>query len=261
MVLEKPAYTEAAQRAADFILTWMRRPDGRLLRTSKAGAKPKLNAYLEDYAFLQNALISLYEASHAPRWIESALDLARVMIDQFWDPAGGGFFFTGRDHEPLIARTKDPQDSSIPSGNSMAVTALLRLSRLTGRADLREKGEATLRLFQALMAESPSAAGQMLIALDFHLGPVQEFAVIGNPEDETTRRVLRAIHDGFRPNKVLAVQSPQDQSDSGARLIPLLADKKAHGAVTTYICRDFVCQTPLVGPEAAESELAKEVPD
>jgi uncharacterized protein YyaL (SSP411 family) len=152
MILEKPAYIEAAQRAADYILTWMRRPDGRLLRTSMAGAKPKLNAYLEDYAFLLNALVSLYEASHAAQWIESALDLARVMIDQFWDPAGGGFFFTGRDHEPLIARTKDPQDSSIPSGNSMAVMGLLRLSRLTGRPELREKGETTLRLFQGLMA-------------------------------------------------------------------------------------------------------------
>jgi hypothetical protein len=179
------------------------------------------------------------------------------MIDQFWDPAGGGFFFTGRDHEPLIARTKDPQDSSIPSGNSMAVMGLLRLSRLTGRPELREKGETTLRLFQGLMAESPSAAGQMLIALDFQLGPVQEFAVIGNPEDEDTRRVLRAIHAGFRPNKVLAVHSPQGQSNADARLIPLLKDKLAIGPVTTYICRDFVCQAPLVEPEAVEKALAE----
>jgi uncharacterized protein YyaL (SSP411 family) len=97
----------------------------------------------------------------------------------------------------------------------------------------------------------------MLIALDCHLGPVQEFAVIGNPEQEDTRRVLRAIHGSFRPNSVLAVKSPQDQLAAGAQLIPLLADKKALGSVTTYICRDFVCQAPLVGPEAAESELAK----
>ncbi len=227
------------------------------MRTSKAGAKPKLNAYLEDYAFLQNALISLYEASHAPRWIESALDLARVMIDQFWDSAGGGFFFTGRDHEPLIARTKDPHDSSIPSGNSMAVTALLRLSRLTGRIDLRDKAETTLKLFAGLMAELPSAAGQMLIALDFHLGPVQEFAVNGNPEEEDTRRVLRAILRDFRPNKVLAIKLPQGQSNAEARLIPLLADKKPLGSVTTYICRDFVCQAPLVGPEEVEKTLAE----
>jgi len=226
------------------------------MRTYMAGTEPKLNAYLEDYAFLLNALVSLCEADHSPRWIESALDLARVMIDQFWDSKDGGFFFTGRDHERLISRTKDSQDSSIPSGNSMAATALLRLFRLTGRPELREKAETTLKLGQGLMAELPSAAGQLLIALDFHLGPVEEFAVIGNPEDKDVRRVLRAIHAGFRPNKVLAVRSPHDKSDAMDKLIPLLAEKNSLGSVTTYICRDFACQAPLVGPEAVERALA-----
>jgi hypothetical protein len=254
MVLEKPVYIETAERAADFILTRMRDPSGRLLRTFMAGAAPKLNAYLEDYAFILNALVSLYEASHAPRWIQSALDLAAVMIDQFWDSSDGGFFFTGRDHERLIARTKDPHDSSIPSGNSMAVTGLLRLAHLTGRRDLQEKAETTLHLFRSLMSELPSAAGQMLIALDFFLGPVQEFAVVGDPEHEETRRVLHAIHTGFRPNKVLAVKSSDD--DAPDNLIPLLAGKKSLGAVTTYICKDFVCQAPLVGSEDVVKALA-----
>jgi uncharacterized protein YyaL (SSP411 family) len=255
MVLQRPDYIEAAQRAADFIWTRMRGADGRLLRTYMTGAEPKLNAYLEDYAFHLNALVSLYEADHDPRHIEKALNLAGVMIDQFWDPAGGGFFFTGREHEPLISRTKDPHDSSIPSGNSMAVTGLLRLARLTGQTDLQDKAETTLRLFHGLMSEMPSAAGQMLIALDFHLGPVQEFAVIGNPEQEDTSRVLHAIHSGFRPNKVVAVKSAKD--DSNDKLIPLLTNKKSHGSVTTYICRDFVCQEPLVGAEAVGRALTE----
>jgi uncharacterized protein YyaL (SSP411 family) len=254
MILENRAYREAACRAADFILTRMRGPDGRLLRTYMPGSEPKLNAYLEDYAFLLNALVSLYEASHEPRWIESALSLAAVMIEQFWDPAAGGFFFTGRDHEPLIARTKDPHDSSIPSGNSMAVTGLLRLAQLTGREELREKATQTLRLFHGLMAELPSAAGQMLIALDFHLGPVQEFAVIGDPEQKETRQVLHAIHGRFRPNKVLALKPSEDEAADA--MIPLLAEKKSLGSVTTYICQNFVCQAPLVGAEAAEKELS-----
>ena len=103
------------------------------------GSEPKLNAYLEDYAFLIDGLVSLYEATFAPRWIEAALDLAEVMIDQFWDAADGGFFFTGRDHEALIARGKDPHDNAMPSGNAMAVTALLRLVKLTGRMDLQRR--------------------------------------------------------------------------------------------------------------------------
>jgi len=258
MVLERPDYLQAAERAADFIWTRMREPMGRLLRTYMSGSEPKLNAYLEDYAFLLNALVSLYEAGHDPGWIERALDLAGVMIDQFWDAEGGGFYFTGRDHEPLISRTKDPHDSSIPSGNSMAVTALLRLYRLTGKTELREKAEATLKLFQGLMAELPSAAGQMLIALDFYLGPVQEFAVIGRPEEEETRRVLRAIHAAFRPNKVIAVKSSRDHSFAEVKLIPLLAEKKPFASVATYICRDFVCQAPLLGAAAVESALTEQ---
>ncbi len=150
-VLDRADYADAAARAADFILTRMRTADGRLLRTWSAGSEPKLNAYLEDYAFLLDGLVSLYEATFAPRWIEAALDLAEMMIDQFWDATDGGFFYTGRDHEALIARGKDPHDNAIPSGNAMAVTALLRLVKLTGRMDLQEKAETTLRLYRGLL--------------------------------------------------------------------------------------------------------------
>src|SRR5262249_51941288 len=178
-VLERPQYAERAARAAESILTRMRTPDGRLLRTCSAGSEPKLNAYLEDYAFFVDALVVLYEATFAPRWIEAALQLADVMVEQFWDAAEGGFFFTGKDHEQLIARLKETHDSSTPSGNSMAVTALLRLAKLTSRRDLAEKAETTLRFHGGLLEMSPISVGQMLLALDFYLGPVQEFAVVG----------------------------------------------------------------------------------
>jgi uncharacterized protein YyaL (SSP411 family) len=254
-VLDNPVYGQAAAKAADFILARMRGSDGRLLRTWSAGSPAKLNAYLEDYAFLIDALVSLYEAAFAPRWIEAALQLADLMIDQFWDLREGGFFYTGKDHEQLIARSKDPHDSSIPSGNSVAVTALLRLTTLTGRADLRGKAEETLRLFRNLMATSPMAAGQMLIALDFYLGPVQEFAVIGDTAEPATQRVIHTIQRGFRPNKVVALKSPGPAIPGIDRLLPLLADKTAAGPVTSYICRNFACQAPLVGAEALEKAL------
>jgi uncharacterized protein YyaL (SSP411 family) len=256
-VLDRPAYAEAAVRAAEFILTRMRGSDGRLLRSFTTGTDAKFNAYLEDYAFLINALVSLYEATFAPRWVEAALDLTAVMIDQFWDPAEGGFYFTGRDHEPLIARNKDPHDSSVPSGNSMAVTALLRLAKLTGRSDLMENAEVTLRLYRNLMAESPSAAGQMLIALDFYIGPVDEFAVVGDLAGAETREVLRAIHRRFRPNKVIAFKHATPDLSQGDEKLPLLADKKLLGSVSTYICRNSVCQAPLVGVEGVKSALAE----
>jgi uncharacterized protein len=255
--LDNLGYAVDAARAADFILSHMRTPDGRLLRTTSAGSQPKLNAYLEDYSFLIDGLVSLYEATFELRWIKAALELTDVMLDQFWDPAEGGFFFTGRDHEALVTRTKDPQDNAVPSGNSMAVTALLRLHKLTGRGDLLEKAETTMRLFRGLLAQHPMAAGQWLTALDFDLGPVREFAVVGDPATVETRRALRAIRGGFRPNRVVALRPPGMQGDAAEKVLPLLAGKTPAGAVTTYVCENFTCQAPLVGAEAVEAALAQ----
>src|SRR5262249_45756473 len=135
-VFQRPDYAADAARAAGFILARMRGPDGRLLRTYSTGHEAKLNAYLEDYAYLLEGLAALYEATFEPRWLEEALGLARVMIEQFWDEVGGGFFYTGRDHEALIARGKDPHDNATPAANSVAVTALSRLVQLTGKTEL-----------------------------------------------------------------------------------------------------------------------------
>jgi uncharacterized protein YyaL (SSP411 family) len=250
-VLEEPKYLAAAAQAAEFLLGKMRGSDGRLFRTAGASGEAKLNGYLEDYSFVINALASLYEATFEVRWIVAALDLTRVMIEQFWDAEEGGFFYTGRDHERLIVRNKDPQDNAIPSGNSVAVTALLRLAELSGREDLREKAVQSLRLFRGLMAEHPMAAGQMLMALDFQLGPVQEFAVVGDPASEESRRVLRAILRGFRPNKVVALKA----DDKAEEVVPLLKGKMAAGGVTTYVCENFTCQAPLVGAAAVEEAI------
>ena len=256
--LDRPEYAERAARAADFLLTRMRAADGRLFRTYSSDTEPKLNGYLEDYAYFIDALVSLYEATFAPRWLRAALDLAQVMVGQFWDAEGSGFYFTGRAHETLIARTKDPYDNATPSGNAMAVTGLLRLVKLTGRMDLQEKVEATLKLYRGLLASSPGAVGQMLVAYDFHLGPVQEFAVVGSLEEEETRRVLRAVRSGFRPNKVVALKDPR--SEPAEELLPLLAGKSAQGGVTTYVCESFTCKAPLIGAAALEEALAEKAP-
>jgi uncharacterized protein YyaL (SSP411 family) len=251
-VLEEPGYVAAAVKAADFLLANLRAPDGRLLRTCGIGVPAKLNAYLEDYANLIDAFVTLYEATFEPRWFHEAERLADVMIAQFYDEREAGFYFTGKDHEELLMRSKDVHDGSTPSGNGMAVMALLRLTALNGRNDLREKAVATLTAFHGAMEQMPLAVGQLLLALDFHLGPVQEVAIIGKPGEESGQ-VLRAVRRRFRPNMVLAFRDT-DVEDGG---IPLLRGKPAQGPVTTYICKDFACQAPLVGAAAAEKELQK----
>ena len=254
-VLGRAEYRDAASRAAAFILENMRSPDGRLLHTWSSGSQAKLNGYLEDYAFLLEGLVDLYEATFAPRWIEAALDLAGVMMRQFWDDVDGGFFYTGSDHEELIARTRDAHDSSVPSANGMAVTALLRLAKLTGRDDLQERAVRTLRLFSGLLRKSPRVAGQMLIALDFHLGPVQEFAMVGELGSAEVGQVLRILHRGFHPRRVLAAKPAQETAPAVDRLVPLLAGKTALDGVTTYVCENYACQAPLVGVEAVKAAL------
>ena len=247
-VLEEPRYVAAADKAAEFVWATLRTKEGRLLRTCGVGIPAKLNAYLEDYAYLIDALVTLYEANFAPHCLTRAEELAGVMIEQFYDETEAGFFFTGKGHEELLLRSKELQDSSTPSGNAMAITGLLRLSALTGRGDLRKKAEATLTAFRGVMAATPIGVGQMLLALDFLLGPVQEFAVIGNGAE--AQRVLRAIRSSFRPNKVVALG---DANSS----VGLLQGKQALGDVTTYICENFACQTPLVGMAAVEAALGK----
>ncbi|HEX4614032.1 MAG TPA: hypothetical protein VH092_37970, partial [Urbifossiella sp.] len=247
-------YVAAAARAADWCLTHLRGTDGRLFRTADAAGTAKLAGYLEDYAFLADALVTLYEATFEVKYVRSAVELADAMLAHFADPAGAGFFFTADDHEPLIARTKELHDGSTPGGMSVAVTVLLRLAKLTGRRDFAEKANATLRGYRGLMEEHPTALGQLLVALDFHLGPVDEVAVVGRPDDPETRTVLAELRGRFRPHQVLAYHDPA--TPAPADVLPLLADRPAvNGAATVYVCRDFACRAPLVGADAVRGYL------
>ena len=157
-VLERDDYLDAARRAADFLLETMRDADGRLLRTYNAG-QAKLNAYLEDHAFLLEALIALYEATFEPRWFAAARATADTMIERFADPERGGFFQTSSDHEQLVARRKDLDDHPIPSGSSSAALGLLRLAALTGQARYERHALDVLLLVGDVACRHPQGFG------------------------------------------------------------------------------------------------------
>jgi uncharacterized protein len=247
--LDEPRYLAAAIMAADFILTKMRRSDGRLLHVWRGEAK--LDAYLDDYACLANGLISLYEAGFDERYMEEAVHLADIMLAHFADRDDGGFFFTADDHEALVARQKDWQDSSTPSGNAMAATVLLRLGKLTGRRDFSDAAIATLQAAVGLMERFPSAAGQMLAALDFHLGPTPEIVILGGDDPETSGTIADLRHR-FIPNKVVACRRPTDDSSAESPLSPLFTGKTPLSPPpTVFICENFACQAPVSGTQAA----------
>jgi len=237
--LERDDYLDAARRAADFLLTTMRDGDGRLLRTYNAG-QAKLNAYLEDHAFLLEALLTLYEATFEPRWFHAARATADAIVERFADPEHGGFFQTASDHERLVARRKELEDSPIPSGPSSAAFGLLRLAALTGDARYEEHAAGVLRLAGELARRFPQAFGHLLQALDFQLATVQEVALVG----ADTGALARVVRGAFRPHLVLA---GGDGADAGG--VPLLEGRTpVGGRAAAYVCERFACKQPVCEP-------------
>ena len=166
-VLGDEPYRIAAERAADFVLSAMQE-ENRLLRSYRDG-QARLNGYLEDYSFMIVALLDLHEATGEARWRSEAERLLEAMNEQFWDRRQGGYFFTAHDHEPLIARMKSNEDGAIPSGNSMAALALVRLGRLADRPDYLEMAGQLLSSYATVMRRAPAAFANMLLAADLYL--------------------------------------------------------------------------------------------
>ncbi len=249
----QPRYIEAAVNAAAFLLTKMTGPDGALFRTCAVGAPPRIPAYLEDYAALACALIELHQATFDTRWLVEALKLTDGMLARFADPEGG-FFSTAADHQHLIARSKDHYDGSTPSGNALALTALVRLAKLTGRDDLRQTAEKSLRAFSSFLADAPGGSAQMLAALDFYLGPVTEIVVVGPKASPEVVEILRSLQRRFLPNALVVSHDPAD-GEASAQLLPQLRGKSGGEGVRTYICTNETCLAPMEGSAAVERWL------
>jgi uncharacterized protein len=242
-VLEREEHLDAARGAADFILRELRDSDGRLLRTWKDG-QAKLNAYLEDHAFLLEALLSLYEATFEPRWFAEARALADTMIGRFADDDNGGFFETSSDHEQLVARRKDLEDNPIPSGNSAAAYGLLRLAALSGEHAYEERALGVFRLLNEIVDRHPQAFAHLLQALDFHFAQVKEVALVG---DDTTA-LEEVVRSKFRPHIVLAGGEPDG--------VPLMEGRTpVNGAAAAYVCERFACKAPVTEPAELEALL------
>ncbi len=243
-VLREPAYIEAARVCADFVLTSMRDPVGRLLRTYKEG-EGRLNAYLEDHAYLLEALLTLYEATFEPRWFAAAREIADATIERFADRERGGFFETSSDHERLVARRKDLEDNPIPAGNSSAAYGLLRLAALTGEGGYERHAEGVFRLLGSVAPQHPQAFAHLLQAIDFQLAPTREVALVG----EDIQPLDRAVRARFRPHLVLAATLAGDgrgDADGGPAL--LLGREPVDGRAAAYVCENFACRRPVTEP-------------
>ena len=243
-------------------------PSTRLLHSYKDG-RARFNAYLDDYAALIDGLCELYQTVFEAKYLDAALGLAQRMLDQFWDDANGGFFYTSNDHEALIARNKETHDNATPSGNSLAATALLKLARLTGRTDLEAKAVATLEMMSGLMNRIPLAAGQSLIALDFLLGPTHELVLVegtsrnqesgDRTQAENVAGILSELHQRFVPNKVVHRREATTTDESlPLSTRPVLSGKSVvNGEASLYVCRFGTCEQPAVGTVAITDAIER----
>jgi len=248
-------YAQAARKAADFILQQMRTAHGRLQRRFRHGnvAYP---GFLDDYAYLIWGLIELYEAIFEVHYLEEALHLNQIMIELFWEEEKGGFYFSGKDNEPLIARPRDLHDGAVPSGNSVAALNLLRLSRMTGKVDLERKADELLRGFSGPVAEYPMAYTQFLIAVNFMLGPSQEIVIAGDPGLEESREMIAFVQQSFLPNKVLLLKPEGEGGRRLSTLSPFVeAMQPLNKRPTAYLCENYACKAPLTDLAALKAAL------
>jgi uncharacterized protein YyaL (SSP411 family) len=252
------SYRLVAEHNAEFLLRELTQENGRLLRTWKAcpegtegTGEAKLNSYLEDYSYLIEGLLELYQTTFDPRWFVAAQELAETMIAHFQAPEGG-FFDTSDDHETLITRPRDLQDNATPSGNAIAVTALLKLAGFTNDLRYVDIAHQALVQMQPMMSQYPLGFGQWLQALAYTLSKPHEIAIIGEPEGTDTRALLNVVRNGYQPFQVVALGAPTAQPP----IVPLLRDRGlVDGRAAVYVCRDFACQAPITEQEVLEVQL------
>lgn len=260
-VLREPRYIDAAVAAAEFVERELLDGDGTLHRTWLDAPGP--DGFLEDYAHLTAALLTLYEATFDARWFALARQTADQTIDRFADP-DGGFFTTESGPGDLIVRRKDVEDNPVPSGNATAAHALLRLHALTGDERYRDSAANTLQMLQPMMKRYPGGVPSALQAVQLFTRGVAEIALVGDPAE-----YLNVIDSRFRPCMVTAWQgaanpfgaterASADSSEPAQReTVPLLEGKSpADGKPTCYVCSGFVCQEPVTEAEALRQTLA-----
>ena len=241
-VFENEKYLKAALDAADFILNNMCKDNQLLHRFRENEAAIKGN--LDDYAFLIYGLLELYESSFIPKYLKTALSLTNTLLEHFWDKRDGGFYFTPDFGEEILVRKKEIYDSAIPSGNSIQMLNLLRLSKITENEELKKTTIQSEKAFSEQISKTPYGYTQFMVALDFKFGPSYEVVIAGNKEAKDTKIILNSIRGHFIPNKTLVIRSPGEDHEM-IKIIPSLEFKEMeNNEATVYICSEGTCKSP-----------------
>ena len=243
-VFDEAKFNNAAIKAADFVLSNLRRDGGRLLHRFREG-EAGIGAHADDYAFFTMGLLELYESTFDTRFLRLALDLTDEFNKYFWDSADGGYFFTAADGEKLLTRQKEVFDNAIPSANSVAMLNLLKLGRLTGNTDYEAKAAALARAFSGNLRRQPIASPQLMSGVDFGIGPSYEVVIVGDPGSGDTKAMLKALRQKFVPNKVVLLKATGEDAGAISDIAEFTRYQTAReGKATAYVCLNFVCNLP-----------------
>ena len=257
-ILSRRDYLDAAISNAQFLLNNMK-PDGRLLRTYRNG-ESKLLGYLEDYAFLADGLLSLYESTFNLDWLSQTTELVTDMIALFWDESLGGFYDTGLDHEELIIRPRDIFDNAQPCGGSIATELLLKLALMTDNEEYETIAGESMRPLHSLMTRAPGGTAQWLAALDFYLSLPKEIVIIGTEDDPRTIELLDTVFKTYLPNRVIMGSPAGRRLDHDTNQLIASLPLIKHRLYTVYqptafVCQNYVCQLPTTNPNDLERQL------
>ncbi len=238
------SYTAAAIKSYSFIEKYLTEKDCRLIHRFRDG-ESGLPAHIDDYAFMINASIDLYETTFEIDYLKRAIKLNDILMKEFWDEQNGGFYFTSSTSEELIARQKDVYDGAVPSGNSVALLNLIRLSRFTSNIYFEKKAYVMVKYFSGYVSKSPSAFCMFMCGLDFLFSASTEVVIVSDHKDNHAIKGINLIRSVFNPNKVVILKSDNTTTDYSELLSFTNFMKMKDNNTTFYVCRDYTCNQPV----------------
>jgi len=249
-VLDEPKYLKAANRAKLFLQTHVYQPNPAKLKRRYRAGSADIDGYLDDYTFLNQGLLDLYEASFDVRLLSWAIRLQETQDRLFWDQKQGGYFTTSGQDRSILLRTREAYDGVEPSPNSVAAMNLLRLWQITAQQSYKDKADKTLAAFGPGVEQRPEAMPYLMAALDFSLAKPRQIVIAGVPGAEDTRALLRLVWQRYIPNRVLLLADGAQGQQQLARWVPTLASvTRKQGRATAYICENYVCNLPTADPQ------------
>jgi len=237
-------YSEVAIKSYSFIEKYLTEKDGRLIHRFRDG-ESGLPAHIDDYAFMINAAIDLYETTFEIEYLKRAIKLNDILMKEFWDEQSGGFYFTSSTSEELIARQKDVYDGAVPSGNSVALLNLIRLSRFTSNIYFEKKAYVIVKYFSGYVSKSPSAFCMFMCGLDFLFSASTEVVIVSDNKDNLGIKGINLIRSVFNPNKVVILKFDNTTTDYSELLSFTNYMKMKDNNTTFYVCRDYTCNQPV----------------